>query len=103
MVALVETLLGKGMELSIYDRNVSEAGLLGSNREFIERHIPHIWSLMRSDMDEVTSADTLILGNKDPEFRTLQAEPRSGQTVIDLARVFDGQVSTGNGYQGICW
>ena len=104
MVALVEALLGKGMDLSIYDRNVSEAGLLGSNREFIERHIPHIWSLMRNDMDEVvSSADTLILGNKDPEFMAFQGRQRAEQTVIDLARVFDGQTSNGNGYQGICW
>ena len=103
MVALVETLIGKGMELTIYDRNVSEAGLLGSNREFIERTIPHIWSLMRDVMTEVTQADTLILGTKDPEFRVLQERTRPGQTVIDLARVFSGQVSNGNGYRGICW
>jgi GDP-mannose 6-dehydrogenase len=103
MVELVERLLGKGMELSIYDRNVSEGGLLGANQEFIERHIPHIWSLMRDDMDEVLdSSDTLILGNKDPEFRGLQ-DRSSGQRVIDLARVFDGPVSNGSGYEGICW
>jgi GDP-mannose 6-dehydrogenase len=104
MVALVERLIGKGMELAIYDRNVSEGGLLGANREFIERHIPHIWSLMRDDIQEVmNSADTLVLGNKDPEFRRIQEGSRAGQTVIDLARVLDGRASNGSGYQGICW
>ena len=104
MVALVETLIGKGMELTIYDRNVSQAGLIGANREFIERHIPHIWSLMRDDLDEVVgSAGTLILGNKAEEFRDIKTRRRSDQTVIDLARVLEGQVSNGNGYQGICW
>jgi GDP-mannose 6-dehydrogenase len=104
MVSLVETLIGKGMELTIYDRNVSQAGLIGANREFIERQIPHIWSLMRDDLDEVVgSAGTLILGNKADEFRDIKARRRPDQTVIDLARVFEGQVSNGNGYQGICW
>jgi GDP-mannose 6-dehydrogenase len=103
MVELVERLLGKGMELSIYDRNVSEGGLLGANQEFIERHIPHIWSLMRDDIAEVMdSSDILILGNKDPEFRALQ-DRRAGQKVIDLARVFDESSTNGSGYEGICW
>jgi GDP-mannose 6-dehydrogenase len=103
MVELVERLLGKGMELSIYDRNVSEGGLLGANQEFIERHIPHIWSLMRDDMGEVMdSSDILILGNKDPEFRGLQ-DRRAGQKVIDLARVLDESSTNGSGYEGICW
>lgn len=104
MVSLVETLIGKGMELAIYDRNVAEGGLLGANRDFIERQIPHIWSLMRHDMDEVVaSSDTLILGNRTEEFRQIEDKRRDGQVVIDLVRVFDGQVTNGNGYQGICW
>ena len=104
MVALVERLIGKGMELAIYDRNVSQGGLLGANRAFIEQTIPHIWSLMREDLQEVVhSADTLVLGNKDPEFAGVRERSRPGQTVIDLARVLDGQLSGGATYQGICW
>lgn len=104
MVALVETLIGKGMELAIYDRNVSEGGLLGANRDFIERQIPHIWSLMRDDMSEViASSDTLIIGNKAPEFRQLENTQRDDQVVIDLVRIFGDRTSSRNGYRGICW
>src|SRR5690606_39594003 len=53
MVALIEMLIGKGMELSIYDGHVSKAQLMGSNREFIEREIPHVWTLMKPTVEDV--------------------------------------------------
>jgi GDP-mannose 6-dehydrogenase len=103
LVSLTETLIGKGLQLSIYDRDVSLARLFGANKEYIEREIPHISQLMRSDLKEVLDAsDVLILGNKSEEFRTIEAQLRPGQTVIDLARLWDKRV-TDEQYQGICW
>src|SRR5262245_7754790 len=102
MVTLIETLIGKGLELVIYDRDVSLARLVGSNREYIEHEIPHIAKLMRGSIDEVLStADTIVIGNKSEEFRQIDSRVRPDQTVIDLVRLFDRP--SGNGYQGICW
>jgi GDP-mannose 6-dehydrogenase len=102
MVTLIETLLGKGLELVIYDRDVSLARLVGSNREYIEQEIPHIAKLMRSSIDEVLgAANTIVIGNKSEEFRQIELRLREDQTVIDLVRLFDRP--SGQGYQGICW
>ena len=102
MVTLIETLLGKGLELVIYDRDVSLARLFGSNKEYIEHEIPHIARLMRSSIDEVLNdADTIVIGNKSEEFRQIETRLRPDQTVIDLVRLFDKP--SGDGYQGICW
>jgi GDP-mannose 6-dehydrogenase len=102
MVTLIETLIGKGLELVIYDRDVSLARLFGSNREYIEHEIPHIAKLMRGTIDEVLNAsDTIVIGNKSEEFRQIESRLRPEQTVIDLVRLFDRQ--SDNGYQGICW
>jgi len=102
MVTLIETLIGKGRELVIYDRDVFLARLVGSNREYIEREIPHIAKLMRGSIDEVLSAaNTLVIGNKSEEFRQIESRLRADQTVIDLVRLFDRP--SGYGYQGICW
>lgn len=102
MVTLIETLIGKGLELVIYDRDVSLARLFGSNREYIEHEIPHIAKLMRGSIDEVLSAaDTIVIGNKSEEFRQIESRLRPDQTVIDLVRLFDRP--SGDGYQGICW
>ena len=102
MVTLIETLLGKGLELVIYDRDVSLARLFGSNKAYIEEEIPHIAKLMRGSIDEVLdSANTIVIGNRSEEFRQIESRLRAGQTVIDLVRLFDR--TSGDGYQGICW
>src|SRR5262249_8971204 len=104
MVSVVEMLIGKGTNLSIYDREVSEARLIGSNPEYIEHEIPHILSLMRPSISEVLGAsEVLFIGNGSPEFRHLEPRLREGQIVVDLVRAFGSRTTDGNGYRGICW
>ncbi|HKQ52306.1 MAG TPA: UDP-glucose/GDP-mannose dehydrogenase family protein [Pyrinomonadaceae bacterium] len=103
MVALIETLIGKGMQLAIYDRDVQLARLFGANKEYIEREIPHVSQLMRASLEEVLEhAEVLIIGNKAEEFREVSGKLRSDQTLIDLVRLFEGRTSDAT-YQGICW
>jgi GDP-mannose 6-dehydrogenase len=103
MVTLIEALIGKGMQLAIYDRDVSLARLFGANKEYIEREIPHISQLMRDSVREVLDAsDVLVIGNKAEEFREIETSLRDGQQVIDLVRLFENRTSDGS-YQGICW
>jgi GDP-mannose 6-dehydrogenase len=104
MVALIEQLLGKGLDLHIYDRDVSESRLMGANREYIEREIPHIWTLIRPSIPEVLSrADTIVVGNGSAEFRSVRDHLRADQILIDLVRAF-GAVPAGDPrYQGIAW
>jgi len=102
MVTLIETLLGKGLELVIYDRDVSLARLFGSNKAYIEEEIPHIAKLMRGSIDDVlNAANTIVIGNRSEEFRQIESRLRPDQTVIDLVRLLDR--TSGDGYQGICW
>ena len=104
MVTLIETLIGKGLQLAIYDRDVSLAKLFGANKQYIEREIPHISQLMRSSIDEViTDSDVVVIGNKAAEFRNIQAHLKEGQLVLDLVRLFDKPIGEEGTYQGICW
>jgi GDP-mannose 6-dehydrogenase len=103
MVNLIETLIGKGYQLSIYDRDVSLAKLFGANKEYIEREIPHISQLMCESIAQVVNqSDVIIIGNKAREFEELKTAGREDQTVIDLVRLFESD-STPSGYEGICW
>ena len=103
MVTLIETLIGKGYELAIYDRDVSLARLVGANKEYIEREIPHISKLMRDSVEGVLNdSDVIIIGNQADEFRSVAERLRTDQQLIDLVHLFDGRTSSEN-YQGICW
>jgi GDP-mannose 6-dehydrogenase len=103
LVTLIETLIGKGYQLSIYDRDVSLARLVGANKEYIEREIPHISQLIQANITRVIEeAEVLLIGNKSEEFREIAGQIRSNQTIIDLVRVFDNDPD-GVEYQGICW
>lgn len=103
MVTLIETLIGKGLQLAIYDRDVSLARLFGANKEYIEREIPHISQLMRGSVEEVLNdCEVLVIGNKSEEFRRIESQLKNGQIVLDLVRLFD-KTSTDSSYQGLCW
>ena len=104
MVSLIERLIGKGTQLAIYDPYVTSSRLMGANREYIEREIPHIWELMRGSIREVLDAsDAVIIGNSAGEFREIQGHLRADQPVVDLVRAFGPRTSDGPAYQGICW
>ena len=103
MVALIETLIGKGMKLAIYDRDVELARLFGANKEYIEREIPHISSLMCADLNQVIEgAEVVIVGKKEDEFRALGERILNGRVIIDLVRLLDVQDNSPQ-YHGICW
>jgi GDP-mannose 6-dehydrogenase len=103
MVVLIESLIGKGLQLALYDRHVTLARLFGANKVYIEREIPHISQLMKATVSEVLdTSDCIVLGNKADEFTDIKSKLRDDQVVIDLVRMFDSS-SISENYQGICW
>lgn len=103
IVTVVERLLGKGLRVLIYDRDVQLARVFGANKEYIEREIPHISELMRPELEGVVSAsEVIVIANKSKEFVGITNSLRSGQTIIDLVRLFDSAPPVGN-YNGIGW
>lgn len=102
VVSLVEMLIGKGCQIAIHDAEVSRANIIGANREYVEREIPHLWSLMRESVAEVIGgSDTVVIGNASKEYREL-GDRLDGKRIIDLVRAIPGRLSTGS-YQGMCW
>jgi len=103
MIEIIERLSGKGYDLRIYDRNVRVARLVGANRDFILNHIPHISRLMVDGIDAVLDhAQTIVIGNNDPEFRNVTDRLRDGQCVVDFVGAISQRSQNGK-YDGICW
>jgi GDP-mannose 6-dehydrogenase len=104
VIEVTERLLGKGYDLRIYDKNVNMASLVGANRDFILNRIPHISKLMVGGIDDVLDhAQTVVIGNKDPEFGSVPAMLRDDQVLVDFVRVTGGRRSEAGKYDGICW
>lgn len=101
---LAEALLGKGLDVRIFDAEVSLARLVGANKEYIEREIPHIASLLVGDLDEaVAHGEVLIVGNRSKVFQTLRARCCPGQIILDLAHTPGLDACLGVTYRGITW
>ena len=87
MVALAETLIGKGCDVRILDHNVSIARLVGANRRYIEEEIPHIASVMCKEVGELLAhAEVLVIGNGGEETERVIAAAGPGRAIIDLTR-----------------
>lgn len=104
LVTLAEALIGKGLKLRIYDKNVSLARLVGANKEYIDNRIPHLSSLLCDTIDEVVDhSELLIVGNKAAEFGDALHRTRPEQIVLDLVRVPHDGPRVQADYRGICW
>ena len=103
IVDVIETLIGKGYELRLYDKNVNLAALTGANKDYILNHIPHISRLMVERMEEVLDfADVIVIGNGAPEFKAVFEHLKPGQVVVDFVRISPSKSEPGR-YDGICW
>jgi GDP-mannose 6-dehydrogenase len=104
LVMLVERLLGKGMDLAIYDSEVMLSRLLGANKRYIEEHIPHIGELLRPSLKNVVAhGDVLILGNGDEQVHAeLKSLLRPHHRLIDLAPI-KSSADLPCHYEGLCW
>jgi len=104
MVILAEALLGKGLAVSIYDKNVSLARLVGANKDYIETQIPHLSSLLCTTIDEVLEgSDVMVIGNAASEFAEAVTRTTSDQIIIDLVRLPLDRARVRADYRGICW
>lgn len=104
-VQLIKRLLGEGLQLQIWDQDVSLGRLAGSNRQYIEDVIPHIGSLLSSDFDEVVqSSEVVIIGTRSVDGSQLSGRLLPGQIVIDLVNLESSRRPHGMAsYEGICW
>ncbi len=104
-VQLVKRLLGEGCQVRIWDPEVSLGRLAGANRRYIEEVIPHIGSLLSSDLGHVVrSAEVVILGNKSAKREELSCHLNEKHVVLDLVNLDRCRRPDQTGfYQGICW
>ncbi|NNF17394.1 MAG: UDP-glucose/GDP-mannose dehydrogenase family protein [Gammaproteobacteria bacterium] len=104
LLTMAESLIGKGMQLRIYDPEVNLARLMGANKRYLEESIPHIAELMCASSAEVMAhGDVIIVGLGGQEILDeVKNRARENQYVIDLVGMKDVE-QLPCGYSGVCW
>jgi GDP-mannose 6-dehydrogenase len=105
IATLVEMLVGKGYQVTIYDREVSLARLHGANKNYIEHIIPHISCLMKPTLETtLDGAEVVVVAKRSAEFDAALETFNGDRCLIDLVRIPDElREQKGCRYAGICW
>jgi GDP-mannose 6-dehydrogenase len=105
LVTLAERLLGKGFDLQIHDPLVNLDHLVGANKTYVLREIPHLSRLLAPSVEKVLDhAGVVIVGNAAPEFRKLESHAfRPEQVVVDLSGLLKDKLPASVPYHGITW
>lgn len=102
-VELAELLVGKGLEVKIFDPIIQPARLFGSNRQYVEKHLPHLQRMLCSTPeDALRDAGAAVVATSDPDAlrAVLDAPPR---VVLDLHGSVSPELEALPGYSGIAW
>ena len=104
VIKIVETLVGKGYQVAVYDANVDLDRIMGTNRQFLEEEVPYLPSILRSSVGEVVdSCDVLVVANKSIEFMKAIGMMKPGQALVDVVGMSKDRPKVKGRYFGICW
>jgi GDP-mannose 6-dehydrogenase len=102
-VELAEVLLGKGVELAIYDPVVRPELLVGANRRFVDERLPHLRRLLAdSALDALSGAAAVIVGVSTPEVRDAVSTVPPAH-IFDLVGTLGPEIEALPGYVGGSW
>ena len=94
VVPLLEQLLGKGLELRVFDPHVKIEEIYGTNRNFLLEALPHIGKAMAASLDDLLGwADTLVIAQK-PPAEMAERLRASGLPMLDLVCAFAASPNT---------
>lgn len=103
-VILVESLLGKGCRIKIYDSEVALAKIFGANKAYIEHEIAHISTLMCSRIEEVLhESEVIVVAKQQNDIREALTPYLGKKKIFDLVRIIPTPCNRLENYDGICW
>lgn len=100
IVEVAEYFLGKGYQLKIYDKNVTLSKISGTNKDYIDQHIPHLSQLLQEDIEDVIIGSEVLVITHKLEGMSELIEKYKNKKFIDLV---GGIAGSPENYQGICW
>jgi len=103
-VVVVETLLGRGYHVHVYDEKLELSNLVGANKLFLEKEIPHIANLLYDSVDEIMNlSDVIVVTNSSGVYQEAVAQVNRDKILIDLVGAVKESSKLVDEYIGICW
>lgn len=104
IVPVIESLIGKGFKVAIYDADVHLASIFGANKRYIEQEIPHISTLLSTRIEDVIrESEVVVVSKPDKEYVEALSPYLDSKTIIDLVRIPYRMEAKPERYDGICW
>jgi GDP-mannose 6-dehydrogenase len=86
VVTMLESLIGKGRDVRIFDPHIQMDQIYGSNRDYIVNAIPHIGRLLTAGIDELTGWAQHLVITQRPSTEIAGKIRQSGLPILDVAR-----------------
>lgn len=102
MVAVAESLLGKGFDVEIYDSNIDLTRFTGSNEAEQIRRLPHLASRLTTDFSKAASRNDVIVFSQDLVSPQELLVIKRDAVVVDVNGINALQTLSCR-YEGICW
>lgn len=104
LVTLAERLIGRGFDVAVYDGFVRLSRLLGKNKEYIDREVPHLERLLKPTPEHALErAEVIVVGHADAEARHAIRAHAAGRRIVDLSGYEELRNCGATSYEGICW
>jgi GDP-mannose 6-dehydrogenase len=84
VVLLLETLIGKGRKVRVYDPHIQLGEIYGSNQRYIMNAIPHIGNLLDGQLDDMLQWAGHVIVAQKPTPQIQQRLESSGKPLVDL-------------------
>jgi GDP-mannose 6-dehydrogenase len=102
-VELGEILVGKGLDVRIFDPVVQPDRLFGANRRYVETHLPHLQRMLCTSPEEaIDGASVAVVATADTGVIRALVEAAPA-VVLDLHGSLGPELEGLPGYDGIAW
>ncbi len=100
IVEVAEFFIGKGYEIKIFDENVSLSMMSGTNKSYIDAHIPHLSELLVNKIDDLVESSELIIITHNIKEISYLIDNYPNKIFVDLVGITKQDKEN---YKGICW
>lgn len=100
IISVIESLLGKGYQIKIYDKNINLSKLIGKNKSYIIERLPHLDNLLITDIPEALNwAEQVVITNREKEYEEIYIP--ENKRILDLVRI--SKFENHPLYDGLLW